>query len=277
MSLKLIALCSSFNRRDKTVSAVTQLLSECDLVNIEFKVIVVDNNSVDGTFEALDGSSSRVSVLLTPCNMYWAESMRYGFSNLRADNYDAVMVFNDDIQFYPGSLAKALSDFLNLQRNNIGPFAYVLTFVSSIDNNSVTYGGFSLSSFFPTRLVRVLPGLTHKLIDSCNMNCVLISKECIQKFGFLQPPFRHSLSDLDYGLRVSRNGGTLLLAAGTYGVCDRNSTDNTWRDTSKSFVDRFRLMQSPKGRPLNERSVYLRRHFGLLGLLFIITPFLLIN
>ena len=51
MRTKILGLMTCFNRKEKTITAISNLISKNP--NIEFKFVVVDDNSTDGTKAAL--------------------------------------------------------------------------------------------------------------------------------------------------------------------------------------------------------------------------------
>jgi len=63
------------------------------------------------------------------------------------------------------------------------------------------------------------------------------------------------------------------VAAGTVGVCPRGHLSGTFRDTTLPLRTRWRLIQGPKGLPMQSHARFLRRHGGRLWPLFWAAPY----
>lgn len=272
MNFNVVAICCTYNRREKSIRSVRQLLAQAIACEVGLTVMAVDNQSTDGTPEALRSLSSNVCVVSTPTDMYWSESMQFGVQQIDFTSFDAVLAFNDDVDFDELALAQLIAELVQAHKDNSGKVVVVASFRSEASGGAVTYGGFKRHSILRPWLRRVLPGAGPVQIDTCNMNSVLISRECIETVGLPDGPYRHSSLDLDYGLKVTRMGGAVILASGVYGVCERNSISGTWRDPRKPLSERWQLMRQPKGRPLLERWWFLRRNFTLIESIFVLTP-----
>lgn len=272
MSLNLVAICSTFNRREKSIRSIIQLLLQANDCQASLTIVVVDNQSTDGTPEALRSLSSNVCVVSTPRDMYWSESMQFGFQQINLKSFDALLAFNDDVDFDDSALQRLMAQFVQAREGVNEKVVIAASFISDVSNGVVTYGGFKRHSIFRPWFRRVFPETGLVPIDTCNMNAIMISRECIDYVGYPDGPYRHSSLDLDYGLKVTRMGGAVVLAYGIYGVCERNAVNGTWRDTEQPLFERWLLMRKPKGRPLLERWRFLRRNFCLLESIFVITP-----
>lgn len=272
--LKVLALCACFNRGDRTENSVRLLLEQASASGLDLKILVVDNNSTDDTRDRLFSLGRRVEVVCTPKDMFWAESMQFGFSRINAlEAFDSFLFFNDDIELAAGALPRLVSEFRDLSAN-CRSLILVGSFGSRFSVEEVTYGGFRQDPYFTPRLRRVMPGSCPTPVDSFNMNLVIVSAECVSQVGFPSGPYRHSLLDVDYGLMASASGCAVMLASGMHGVCEKNSIDGTWRDLERNIFVRFHLMLSPKGRPLNERFKYLLRNYSPVWLPCVFTPIL---
>jgi len=93
------------NTRDLTLECVRSSLSE-DGDGVEVRVTVVDNDSTDGTAEALRGLDDRVTVIENQHNAAYGVACNQG---ARAAASDYVLILNSDIVVRPGSLRKLVS------------------------------------------------------------------------------------------------------------------------------------------------------------------------
>jgi len=112
------------------------------------------------------------------------------------------------------------------------------------------------------------------ICETMNGNCTLIPKRVAEVVGNLDPAFQHSFGDMDYGFRARACGFGVYVAPGFTGVCSDNSQQGTWRDRNAGFRKRWRHLNSPKGSPFSEWSLFCHRHLGVLWPLYTVSPYL---
>jgi len=243
--------------------------------NVNIQIAVVDDASIDGTCDAIRKYLPYVKIIRSTGDLYWAGAMRYGFSQLWNPNvYSYLLVFNDDCDIYPN----AISDLIIIaEKSIINGYGNVVVVSSMQEEKSGewTYGGLRKKKYLPAiYLEPVLPNYCEQIIDSFNMNLVLISKECLDKNEFIPDYFTHGYADYDFGLRISRNKSKIILAPGYQGTCSRNDIKNTWLDINISFRKRWFLIQQPKGLPFRQRYKYLKYHAPYAWPLIFIWPYM---
>jgi GT2 family glycosyltransferase len=107
-----------------------------------------------------------------------------------------------------------------------------------------------------------------------NGNLTLIPAAVAQRLGNLDGGFHHQLGDVDYGLRATREGISVVVAPGYVGTCAVNPLSGTWRDGSVPLRKRWAHLMSPKGAPPREWFLYTFRHFGWRAPLYALSPYL---
>jgi GT2 family glycosyltransferase len=181
---------------------------------------------------------------------------------------------NDDTTLH----APALSSLLALARaeahtRHNNPVVVVGTTQASI-GGTATYGGLRhLTAWRPLHHTKVVEADVAPC-DTMNGNCVLIPSAVANKVGNLDAAFVHAMGDIDYGLRVSKAGFSIMVFPGFVGVCAHNSIDNTFMDTRLSLSERWQKIMSLKGLPPKQWYVLVRRHAGLLWPLLFVWPYL---
>ena len=272
--MKIITLATCFNRREKTIRALSSLFSQSLTHDVKVSHFIVDDGSTDGTSDAISQLFPTVNLISGTGQLYWAGGMLYGFNNaIKSLDYDYLFVYNDDVVFYADALQTLLSTSLNhLEHGNYDAHLIAGSFLDSAFHH-LTYGGIKkCSSWHPLRFSRVMPDPTCALlVDSINMNGCLISRAAIEKVGFLSSYFIHAGADFEYGLKLRKEGGLCILAPGFIGVCDLNKPINLG---AMSYIQRCSYLLGPKCQPIMQRLHYYRRHAGLFWPFFFILPYL---
>jgi GT2 family glycosyltransferase len=243
------------------------------------EVCVVDDNSTDDTVILLKENFSNVNIICTNGNNYWAGAMRHGFMKSWSNDYNGVLVFNDDIVLYDHALEELIAS-ANAKGAFIKGAESTVVVGSTCESSnplSITYGGYIRKhNLFKPSLTRLVPNEKIQLCDTLNMNFALINSRCIEEIGFLSCDFQHSLADFDYGMAVTNNSGSVWICPSVLGSCDRNTSENSWRDINLDLVSRYRLLKSPKGMPIRERIAFIRRHFMVSNYISLLIPYIIL-
>ena len=253
---------ASFNRRSKTLTLIRQLLAT--ITGATYEIIIIDNNSVDGTREEiLDLANHSVTLVSTPRDMYWAESMNYGFENfVRETDYDFLISLNDDIMLYDNWFLKVFED-IELLGNNL----YVLAYNFIDTNGCHSYGGLKSNyRCIKTKLKHVVPNGKFQEVDTINFNFVITPRLLLDRMGFLSKSFVHGLADFDFGFRISSSGIPVLISGVYLGICSRNDIQCTSADVSLSFIERVIRLHTKKEQPFIPRMIYYLRHDKIMSL-----------
>lgn len=264
---KITAILTCFNRKEKTVKCLTSLVKGNP--SIDFSFIVVDDNSNDGTVEELNKLGFNTIILHGTGNLFWSGGMRQGINYyLKNSKTDYVMLVNDDVNFFDGAIEKILKQSIVSNCVVVG--------ATCNDKNEFTYGALKLVTQRRNDLYyHVKPEDGEISCDTFNANCVLLKDELVKKMGNFDPVYNHALADLDYGLKISKNGYTIVSSEVYVGICYTNSTEGGWRDTSLNRLERLKQKESVKGAPFREWYHFMNKNFGfLLAVRYSITPYL---
>ena len=100
--MKLVTLTTSHNRVRLTLRALSSLFSQQLPDSFEVSHYLVDDNSTDGTSEAITKLYPSVNIIKGNGNLFWAGGMRYGWDNVICHlDYDYLFVYNDDVILFP--------------------------------------------------------------------------------------------------------------------------------------------------------------------------------
>ena len=170
-----VFLCATYNRMSNIPFSIEVLCEAIVNRNEDAILLVIDNNSSDGTIEILKTLQKKykmLEVVSSSDDLYWAQSMRLGFDYCKNNyNYSFLVPFNDDIDLKNSDLNMLFTKPAT---------AEVHSFKDISGKHS--YGGYK-SRFIFTDLyqVAVKPNRTHQIIDTCNMNMVVIPFSYIKK------------------------------------------------------------------------------------------------
>jgi GT2 family glycosyltransferase len=243
--------------------------------NIVLEHVIVDDGSTDGTTEQVQRDFPVVRILKGDGNLFWAGGMRFGWDKyIKNQKFDLLFVYNDDTKLFTDALENMIQDYReSCVKFKNEPIIVVGSCLSTC-KKFTTYGGqLLLDGFNPLRFKRCDPDMFLSIsIDTLNMNCALINKECLVKFGFLAKYFPHSMADFEYGLRVKKNNGNIILAKSYHGICDRN--DDLLYKSLRNASDYLKWITFIKNKPILPFFKFYREYGGMFWFLHFIKIYL---
>lgn len=257
------------NRKYKTMQAVTSLAEGSP--HIDFAFFIVDDHSTDGTREALLELKPRYDIRILPGNgsLFYSKSMNLAMDYLKKQggrNFQYVLLFNDDVCFYPEAVEKMIRQSKEHGQAVIAG--------STIDHKGIQSYGAVKYMDHSIRYKMLPPGEDGVLADTFNGNCVLVPWEVFVRHESMDPSYAHSMGDFDYGMMLKEQRVAIYGSKEYVGRCESNPAAGTWLDPSLSFFSRIRKKESRKGLPLRDWFHYLKKYFGLKTALWhSITPY----
>lgn len=312
-------MLTCYNRIKYTVSCVRSLAEGNP--KISFRFVITDDNSNDGTKEALQALPYDLTLLSGTGQLFWNGGMEKAldYALHTAEKTDYYMLVNDDVEFAAGAV-EGLIDRLKRSpqesrnraaarsnagmqsdtevrsnagtqsdteaRSNAGTQSgtethggigktAVIAGATSDCNGRTSYGGVRLLSKHFAKFALVEPSAEYRECDTFNGNCVLLPKETFFAVGNVDPVYRHSMSDYDYGMHIRRLGFPIYNGEGYVGVCEDNAVQGSWRDTSLPRKERLKKKESPKGLPKKDWYYFIRKNYGFLPAVYhSATPYL---
>ena len=252
--IKILGLMTCFNRKEKTVRALKNLIHGNP--EIEFSFLVADDASKDGTAEALKEFDC-VEVLSGDGSLFYSGGMRLAIDKAKKINqkFDYCLLFNDDVDF----VDSAIEDLCKKDPSVIwvGP--------TSDEQGELSYGGVvKTSKWRPKTAIVMADSAQGRVCDTFNANCVLIPWSIFEKLDNIDKVYTHSMGDFDYGFSAVRKGYTIKVSDKFVGACPDNPVSVSWRNTELTIKERIRRKESPKGLPSGEWFHYLNKNYNVI-------------
>lgn len=251
----IAVLITCHNRRNKTISSLNALFSAVLPKGYRMEVFLVDDGSSDGTSEAVKKEFPKVNLIHGSGQLFWNRGMYLAWESAqKKKDYDYYLWLNDDTMLFKNALNLMLEHSLSMNNKRI-----IVGATCSEINKDVTYSGYDL----PNK--KLIPNGSWQDCDFFNGNIVLIPSFVSDRIGLLDNHFRHSLGDIDYGLRALKFGFVHSLSPFCLGNCEEHEAAPTWCNHSIPFYKRLINLYTPLGNNPIEYFVFDRRHYGLIS------------
>jgi GT2 family glycosyltransferase len=270
-----MALTTCHNRRELTLRALKSIYEQELPDDCSLEICLVDDGSTDGTGEAVRAIYPEVKVLQGTGDLYWARGMRFGWDHyVKKQRHEYLLVFNDDILLYPNALNTLLSSARQLEAHRIRHYAVSGAFIQEETRETVYGGVIRKNRWHPLKFKKIPPIGKIQECATINMNLVLISRAALDLTDFLSPEFVHKTADYDFGLRLGKAGGKVVLAGNHVGTCAINTDYGTAKEPGISFSKRWIRYFSVKGQDPKFKAIYYKRHAGFFWPVFMFISYI---
>ena len=254
--MKIAVLITCFNRKNVTLTCIQKVMSSY-LKNFSVVIFVVDGGSTDGTVLAILEQYPQANVIVHE-GLYWNRGMNAAWEKAANSeiNFDAFLLLNDDVHLYEDSISELVKivDIENGRKIAVG-------FTVSPTTGAISYGGLKRQAGF-SRIRFERSSSNNDEIVTMNGNCVLVPRVIYENLGMLNSRFQHSFGDIDYGLRATKAGFSIVLTSEPVAKMETNET--AYSNSQKvSVAEVFSLMKHPKGLPFNEWLYFCCKHAGI--------------
>lgn len=243
----IAVVIASFNRRAMTLRCLEQVFAEAN--GFSLSAYVFDDNSPDGTADAVRERYPKAKVLRGDGNFFWVRGMATAFGAALAADHDLYLWVIDDVILLPGFLNQ-LVNTLDEKTAQTGKPTIVVGTCCSAKSGEVTYGGMRrIPSPYALRVQTMPSKNVAQSCDTFHGNCALISRAATRAVGNIDAAFFSNHGDTDYGLRATAAGCDIWVAPGIAGTCEPNE----WKAHDDQLLrlgplrDRWRLLlRKPK-------------------------------
>ena len=253
---RILALATCFNRKERTIAAIERLTNGNPTLSFEF--LILDDNSTDGTPEAL-AKYDNVTIMHGNGNCFYTGGMRILIDAAKKSEnpYDYCLMFNDDVQFYDHCIEYLVSKAEQKEAVWVGP--------TCDEQGKLVYSGIVRRSKWKPKYKHLLaPDENGVPCETLNGNCVLIPWKIFLDADNMPDCYTHNFGDYDYGFSLTRKGYPIMVPDRFAGMCgNETKIENSWQDKSLPLKERLKKKQSVKGLPFKEYFHYLNRNFNL--------------
>lgn len=250
--MKSIAtLITVYNRREKTLKCLRNLIKQKLPNDFLLDIYLTNDGCTDGTPEAVRSEFPQVHIIEGNGSLFWNRGMYAAWCEAEKGNYDYYLWLNDDTFLFENSL----NNLIDTAQTDLGTIIVGVTIDSK--QSKITYGGWGQRG-----LIKDLSS-TERCI-TFNGNIVLIPKSVFSVLGKNDPYFRHTLGDLDYGLRATEHGIPIKACPTISGICDTHNSIPKWKDPQVNLIKRLKYLYSTGGNGSNpwEQFYFRKRHYG---------------
>lgn len=255
--MKIAVLLATFNRKDKTITCLDSLYSQDLPAGTSISVFLTDDNSKDGTPQALQELYPQVNVFNGSGNLFWAGGMRNSWTEAIKTKPDYYLLLNDDTLLERDAIKNLLTYYTVY---GTAPNALVIGSTLDAANNEISYGGRKLYNQKKVQNHTAYSETEYVDCDMANANIMLVPAEIVTQIGILSDQYTHSIADFDYTLRAKKAGFKAVVVPGVLGSCI-DDHGNNWKSAAISLKDRIKYLKSPKGLAYKEYMFFIKTHF----------------
>ncbi len=240
MNERLHILLPVHNRRATTVAFVEALRAQ---TRREFRLVLIDDGSTDGTAAAVRAVWPEVDVVTGEGNWWWAGSLEQGCRRLAATGVaddDVLLLINDDVTIAVDFLERGLAEFVETRDTLLLARQRDAATGAEIDRGGGVTADLANLRFAAAR-------------DDGEINCFptrglfLRWRDLRRTGGFRPERLPHYMSDYEFTLRAGRCGLKLRVARATTVGVQRQRTGRSLANLfQERRADRWRLLFSPR-------------------------------
>lgn len=229
----------------------------------DYKIIVVDHGSTDGTKEFITTYFKSVDIILTNSSKWWAGAVNIAIRKIlkESKNYnDLIITLNNDLEVNKDYLEQLLKVYELTKPSLIGSIT-----VNIENTNQVIYCGIKWNNIIAKYTNNYLNTEFNKISNSINFvgtdllsgRGTLYPIELFRKYRlFDENNFPHYAADEDFSLMASRHGYDLVIS--TKAVIKSHYKESGLKKDRKTIINYFSSLKSPAN--LKRRLIWARKH-----------------
>lgn len=190
------------------------------LRNIKYKayhVVVVDNDSQDGSYEYLKEHETDYKVMQSGVNRGYAAGNNVGIRYAVAQGADYVCILNNDVEVEPDFLQKLVSYMEDDSKvGMVGPVVYEFSNRNIIQSAgcTITTGLGKTSSPLRGKNKNVISKELVKYCDGLSGSCLLIRRDALEKAGLIPEMYFLFFEEMEWCLNIRKHGYKLAVVCG---------------------------------------------------------------
>lgn len=170
-------ICVNYNNSNITKKYIESIINNHDLLNHDYRIIIVDNNSIIDELEIIkqyinELDNLKISLVLSSTNVGYFKGLNLGLDQLIPSNYDFIVIGNNDVEFEENFIQNLYQEKISDQNFVISPNIirkhdgihqnpHIIKKFSSFQN---LYRSIFFSNFYISVILNFLYGLIKPLI-----------------------------------------------------------------------------------------------------------------
>ena len=201
-NFKISAVIVTYNRKELLKECIISLLRQTKKLD---NIIIIDNNSTDGTGELIRSEFKNLSYIKLYENLGGAGGFYEGIKIAYKNGYDWIWAMDDDAEPKNNALEKLISSSFINQKSTGALLSLLVNENNKIDNRSIEAIEGVEKTFKNKKLdIRNQIKINKEIkISSYPLVGVLVSHRAIKKIGYPNPKFFIQCDDIEFLLRVS--------------------------------------------------------------------------
>jgi GT2 family glycosyltransferase len=246
------------NRKNVTLSCLESLKNNGDLDR--FSIVIIDDESTDGTADAIRTSYPSVKILAEDGNLWWTGAIKKGMEYAYRKGAKYFVWLNDDTQPLPTTITQLV------EYCKANPKAIATAQCYRSDQLlQPTYGG-QIKYPLSIQLIATPQG-QQRDCDCMSGNLVCLPRSVVNDIGY--PPVEklpHCRADIVYTLTGKRAGYNLQVLGDAIGLASLNPLDEGWAFSSVPMIQRWKQLFTLKSNIHPPTYwAYCNQVFGLVG------------
>ena len=182
----------------------------------DYRVLLVDNASTDGTPQAVRERYPQVAIIENRENLGYAEGNNVGIRRALEDGADYVLVLNNDTLVAPDLLSELVR--VAAADSGVGLVGPTIYYADPPDmvfalGSRIRWAAGTIRHRGMFQPASQVPGLTApEPVDFLPGTAVLMSRQCLERVGLFDPAYFLNFEDVELCVRAGRHGFRVLFA-----------------------------------------------------------------
>jgi len=175
----------------------------------DFNVVLVDNNSTDGSLEFIRRNFPKIGIIKNDQNLGFSAGNNIGIKYALERGADYILLLNYDTEVKSNFLLHLIKTMQSDKKNGIGSPVIFKGKNKDIWFSGGKIGWIKMKTFHQTKKI-VKDYFNSDYISGCSM---IIKKDVFEKIGLLDEDFFLYWEDADFSLRTKKAGFKLVVSA----------------------------------------------------------------
>jgi GT2 family glycosyltransferase len=255
--LKIALVIPVYNRRETTLQALRSL-SRIEKNGFEINIFVIDDNSTDGTSQAIRENYPDVKIIHGDGKLHYAGGTNRGIEKALEWGADFIVTMNDDAVFHEQFLKRMIETAKKNPRSVVGALLLLWNEPHKVFQVGQTWRTLRGGWIIPEDLTAFNVPQNAFEVECIVGNCVVFPAQAIRENGLMdEKTFPHGWGDAQYLMRMRKTGWRLLIEPKAYVWCEPNTYPAPLHELS--VKNTLKVLFVNQKHPLNLKRQFLAR------------------